>query len=230
MNIVYLGGFGAGRSSVELTAEQLARSVGALDYDAYTFNDRRRRLARIVVSINNADFIGTHSAGAIVAAQAEEASTHRSLRRRFALVNAPVPTSPTRLIIASPAITANMAVDALRHPRTMLPTVLFGASYTAEMLAHPFSNLRAVLGEEGEIPKFNSNEAAEYLNRRSSGVLVVDTEEDEYFERPRTDVEHLGHVGVKHLMLPGHHNRFPVDVEAMSLEADLANFAQAPTL
>lgn len=38
MNIVYLGGYGAGRRSVELTAEQLARSVGASDLDAYTFN------------------------------------------------------------------------------------------------------------------------------------------------------------------------------------------------
>lgn len=122
-----------------------------------------------------------------------------------------------------------MAVDALRHPRTMLPTVLFGASYTAEMLLHLVPNFQAVLGKEGEIPKFNSNEAAYYLNRRSSGVLVVDTEKDEYFNRLHTDVEHLGYVGVRHLLLPGHHNRFPVDVEAVSLEADLANFAQAPT-
>lgn len=203
-NLVFVGGFGNGKSAVEQIAEQLGKHLNVNDVMAFTLSDARRNPDELIKRMKDAKLAASHSAGALALTRAGVKSAEHMF------INAPTPTTRLHLLGSGLLIAGHMTRDALRDPELRGPTAKFNLSYGGELVSHLISNLWPLIN--GEIPEFNSRAVFGAMSEEGVKVTDIQTIGDEYFP---SDSDSVGKLwtpqGVETITVEGGHNRVLVD-------------------
>jgi hypothetical protein len=193
--VLYLGGFGNGRASVEGVGSALEKHFE--EVDVLTFSDYVKNPQVVQRASKNVHLI-THSAGALAIADAS-ISPHRA-----DLLNPPLRSDVPRLIARTIVKQARMIAPGMgvHHTGDIAAVVKYSAGSLAELAAHPLANL----GNLSRISRFDSVQAA--IQARQEGVYsrVLWTEDDAYFKPTAENITDLHSNGIRVEIVPGEHD------------------------
>ena len=203
LRVVYIGGFSAGKASVEKVCEALSKFYE--DVYPVTFSTYWRFLAdydaikpELPLATKDAALI-THSAGAL----ALELSLLRP--KEAYLLNPPLPRNLGRLAVGAVVKTVRMHVPGCGI-RTFgeLPEILrHDADSVIELVSHPADNVAALR----RISRFNAIiSAAVARQKRSLPVRAVWTEDDVFFKPSKLELNRAKVLKVPVTILPGEHD------------------------
>ena len=195
MRVVYIGGFGNGRSSAEQVASALQEYYD--DVDVFTFSEAISRPNTVARAVESVDTI-THSAGMLALAG--------TVPERISAFGAPLPTAKALLVARTVLKTVRMHTPGIGIQRVQDITAIAGydASAAGELVAHPGRNL----GHLGQISRFDAVKAAVAARRSSSRIptSLYYTKGDEYFQPSQAQLVAAEAGDVNVLSLPGIHD------------------------
>lgn len=193
--VVYVGGFGNGRSSAEGVASALERHFE--DVAEFTFSDYINNPEAVQKAANRA-YLVTHSAGALAIANASINPT------RAELLNPPlvrgVPSLLARTVLkqarmATPGVGMHTLGDAVSVAK-------YNASSVAELATHPLANL----GNLRKVSNFDSVYAAVKAKQEGIHSRLTWTSNDVYFQPEEHDLANLRNHGLHAQMVTGEHD------------------------
>jgi hypothetical protein len=205
-NLVFVGGFGAGKSQAEKCGVALANKINADDVQSFTFSQSRRDPRLVEHYLKRANTAGSHSAGAL------KLSEIAGLEEYF-FINAPLPRTRRHILLQGGKIAVNMMRDAIEDRKLLEPSFAFVAGYTADISLHPVSNFKPLIS--GEISAFDSSMVLPELANANSRVHDIRTLHDEYFDPSIQEIANFEASQVDSITLIGNHNRFLVDTHVM---------------
>lgn len=170
--VVYIGGFGGGRSSTDRVANALGNYYE--DVEAFRFSDLRADPDEVQRASAGADVV-THSAGAL-ALRLDSMDRINSVL----LLGPPLPQRVSRLLWKTVVKTARMNSlgKGIHEPSDALQVINYSASTAAEVFAHPVHNL----GRLSEIAATNTVDLAAMTRENRIPTTAIWTPGDAYFQ------------------------------------------------
>jgi hypothetical protein len=171
-NVVYVGGFGSGRSSTERVANTLGNYYEGVE--AFRFSDLQARPDDIRRASADADIVA-HSAGALALKLDSMEQVDNAL-----LLGPPLPQRVSRLLYRTVVKTArmNMPGKGIQKLSDVLSVTDYSASTIAEVVMNPIDNL----GRLKEIAATNTVDIAAMTRENHIPTTVVWTPGDAYFK------------------------------------------------
>lgn len=201
--VVFLGGFGSGRTATEKVGKVLESHFE--DVDAFTFTDYLRHPEETQRAAKGVTLI-THSAGAL-------SLSEQGIQAEFAyLLNPPLPRRVIGLIGRSLVKTARLYMPnvGLHSVADLAGASAFARSTTAELLNHPYANL-------SQLPKISSCNAVEVAHQamdRGIGSQITWTTEDAYFKPTPLDLDNASTHSIPVKILEGEHDEVVLHPQA----------------
>lgn len=178
-NVVYVNGFGNGRSSTREVANALGNYYEGVE--AFRFSDLTSSPDTIRKAATNADLI-THSAGALALKLESMDRINSAL-----LLGPPLPQRVSRLLYKTVVKTARMNTPGvgIKSVQDLKAVNTYSLSSVAELTANPIDNF----GRLPEIARTDSVELARNIARERTPATLVWTDSDAYFQPTQSTLD-----------------------------------------
>lgn len=209
--VVYIGGFGNGKSSAEGVGEALTAVCGYDDAEVFTYaNAKGKERKQLRRALRGATRLVTHSAGL-------EAIDDSMAPLAITAFDAPLPTSVPHLVLKTVVKTARMHAPMFdietARDGSMKPVYAYDRSAIAEMLTHP--NIWNTYKQVREIARFDAIFAAADFSEAQIPTELVYATGDDYFQIDASDIECAAQEGVPLYMIEGQHDELVLRPEAV---------------
>lgn len=192
--VVYIGGFGNGRSCAEGVASALEDYYENVE-EPFTFSEAIKDPEKIRKAVERASVV-THSAGLL--------AIRGTWPESIQAFNPPLPTSRSRLVIRTLAKTTHLHTPGrgIKRGSDIKAVAQFDASSVAELAVHPVANL----GNLGKISKFNA--VKELMDAQEAYIPseLIYTDDDDYFKLSWLSEMTAKSANVRVTRLPGEHD------------------------
>lgn len=197
--VVYIGGFGNGRASMNAVANELQAYY--TNVDPFTFSDAVNNPDEITKAVADVDVI-THSAGMLAVVGTWPKAIHS--------FNAPLPTTRTKLVLKTGVKFARMHTPGIGmySLEDAKAVARYDASCVGELGAHLVTNLRPFAN--GQIPKFDAIRTGTIAQKNGIPTTLTYMNHDAYYKPTDTQLNdaRIGEVSIAHLH--GEHDELPL--------------------